>query len=118
MARRSKFRSALGAGVLGLALIAGGCSSSSDPDTWAEAKEEGNVRQNFQRACTEANLEGGNLTDDQVSDYCGCAYEEMLEHFSDDFEGFKDLEKELRNDPTAVPIEIERLFEQCAANVG
>lgn len=118
MARRRDLRSVFVVGILALAVIAAGCSSSSDPDDWAQAEAEGNVRQNFMRSCTEANVEGSDFTDQQATDYCECAYSEMMEHFADDFAGFKDLESDLRNDPTAIPIEVERLFEQCAANVG
>ena len=106
------------AGVLALAVLAGGCSSSSDPDDWAQAEEEGNVRQNFMRSCVEANVEGSDFTDQQATDYCECAYAEMTEYFADDFGGFKDLERDLRNDPEDIPTEVERLFEQCAANIG
>ncbi|NIU64011.1 MAG: hypothetical protein GWN73_00570, partial [Actinobacteria bacterium] len=111
-------RPTLVAVLLGLAVIAGGCAASSDPDNWADAEAEGNVRQNFLRSCNEANVEGGDLTEEQIPDYCECSYAEMVEFFSDDFQGFKDLESDLRNDPEAVPIEVKALFEQCIASLG
>ena len=36
-------------------VFASACGSSNDPQSWAEAEDDGNLRPNFIRACTEAN---------------------------------------------------------------
>ena len=54
MASRTNLRSAAFAGLIAVALVASGCSSSSDPDDWVAADETGKIEENFLRACTEA----------------------------------------------------------------
>ena len=45
--------------LFSVVVLASACGSSNDPTTWAEAEEDGNLRPNFIRACTEANVDGG-----------------------------------------------------------
>lgn len=124
--------------LLSVIVLASACGASNDPETWAEAEEDGNLRPNFIRACTEANGEDGAdvaFTDDQIEAYCECAFVEIVEYFggsidgdnqlSDvagaaagrDFEAFRDLESELRSDPTQIPADIEAFLNGCADNV-
>jgi hypothetical protein len=101
MASRKNFRLVFLVGVLGLALLLSGCSSSNDPTTWEEAEADGDkVRLNFVVSCEAAN---SNASDDgDVQSYCECSYDELREFYSDDFQAFVDAESELRNDPEAI----------------
>ena len=128
--------------LLSVIVLAGACGSSNDPQTWAEAEEDGNLRENFARACRDANGEPGaevEFTDAQIDAYCECAFVEIVEYYggelvdgrlSDvdvsqlagsaaerDFEAFRDLESTLRDDPTAIPAEVEAFLNGCADNV-
>ena len=67
MASRKNLRSAGVAGLIALALVVSGCSSSSDPDTWVEADETGKIEENFIRACTEG--DDGNSDPADLADY-------------------------------------------------
>ena len=124
--------------LLSVIILAGACGSSNDPQTWAEAEEDGRLRENFTTACVEANGETGaevEFTDAQIATYCECAFIEIVEYFGGeidgdnrlvdvagavagrDFEAFKDLESNLRDDPTQIPADIEAFLDGCANNV-
>ena len=112
-------------------VFASACGSSNDPQSWAEAEDDGNLRPNFIRACTEANTDGAEieLTADQIAAYCECAFVEIVEYFggeidgsnrlSDaaaaadsgrDFAAFKELESTLRDNPEDIPADIRALL--------
>ncbi len=124
---------------MGALLFAGACGSSNDPQSWAEADEDGNVQPNFIRACTEANnAEGaaGQLTDAQAEAYCRCAFDEIVDYYGGeidgeqrlddvaeavagrDFDAFKQLESSLRDDPTHIPADFEALLSACTNRDG
>jgi hypothetical protein len=124
--------------LLSVMLLAGACGSSNDPETWAEAEQDGRLRENFQAACVEANGEEGaavEFTDAQIAAYCECAFVEIVEYFGGsingdnelddvadavagrDFQAFRDLESDLRDDPTQIPADIEAFLDGCAQNV-
>lgn len=113
MASRKNLRSASVAGLIALALVAGGCSSSSDPDTWVEADETGKIEENFIRACTEG--DDGNSDAASLADYCGCAYDGLREDYADDFEGFLAVNSDLGSEPGAIPPNVRDVFDGCAA---
>jgi len=123
--------------LLSVVLFAGACGSSNDPQSWADAEEDGNLRPNFIRACTEANAEDGAdqaFSASQLANYCECAFSEIVEYYGGtisgdnrledvagavvgrDFQAFKDLESELRNDPASIPADIEAMLNGCANN--
>lgn len=123
--------------LLSVVLFASACGASNDPQTWAEAEEDGNLRPNFIRACTEANAEEGaddTFSEAQLANYCECAFIEIVEYYggsfdgdnaiSDvadavagrDFEAFRSLESDLRDDPTSIPADIDALLNGCANN--
>ena len=111
-------------------VFASACGSSNDPQSWAEAEDDGNLRPNFIRACTEANTDGAEieLTADQIAAYCECAFVEIVEYFGGeidgskltdaavaadsgrDFEAFKELESTLRDNPEDIPADIRALL--------
>ena len=112
-------------------VFASACGSSNDPQSWAEAEDDGNLRPNFIRACTEANTEGAEveLNLDQVATYCECAFVEIVEYFGGeidgsnqltdvaaaadsgrDFAAFKELESILRDNPEDIPADIRALL--------
>ncbi|HBU04181.1 MAG TPA: hypothetical protein DEA70_06815 [Acidimicrobiaceae bacterium] len=112
-------------------VFASACGSSNDPQSWAEAEEDGNLRPNFIRACTEANTDGAQveLTADQIATYCECAFVEIVEYFGGeidgsnqltdaavaadsgrDFSAFKELESTLRDNPEDIPADIRALL--------
>jgi len=116
-------------------VFASACGGSvNEPETWAEAEADGNLRPNFIRACTEANVDGGEfeLTEAQADAYCECAFVEIVEYFGGeinadnalvdvadatagrDFEAFEDFESGLRDDPTDIPADVEALLRGCA----
>lgn len=121
--------------LLSVLVFAGACGSSNDPQSWAEAEEDGNLRPNFIRACTDANADEGavDLTDAQLEAYCECAFVEIVEYFGGeidgenklvdvadaiagrDFEAFRQLESDLRDDPANIPADIEAMLNGCAA---
>ena len=70
-------------------VFASACGSSNDPQSWAEAEDDGNLRPNFIRACTEANTDGAEieLTADQIAAYCECAFVEIVEYFGGEIDG-------------------------------
>lgn len=111
--------------------LASACGSSNDPQSWAEAEDDGNLRPNFIRACTEANTDGAEveLTADQIAAYCECAFVEIVEYFGGeidgsnrltdaavaadsgrDFAAFKELESTLRDNPEDIPADIRALL--------
>ncbi len=118
--------------MVALILLVGACSQGNDPASWSEAYEDGNLRDNYMKACIEAN-QGGEIefTESQRSKYCVCAFGRVVEYFggsvdandqlvdspSDsfgrDFEGFRELENSLRDDPEALPADLESLFRTC-----
>mgnify|MGYP002837302314 FL=1 len=112
-------------------VFASACGSSNDPQSWAEAEDDGNLRPNFIRACTEANTDGAEiaLTVDQIAAYCECAFVEIVEYFGGeidgsnrltdaavaadsgrDFAAFKELESTLRDNPEDIPADIRALL--------
>lgn len=112
-------------------VFASACGSSNDPQSWAEAEDDGNLRPNFIRACTEANTDGAEieLTADQIPAYCECAFVEIVEYFGGeidgsnrltdaaaaadsgrDFAAFKELESTLRDNPEDIPADIRALL--------
>ena len=112
-------------------VFASACGSSNDPQSWAEAEDDGNLRPNFIRACTEANTDGAEiaLTVDQIAAYCECAFIEIVEYFGGeidgsnrltdaavaadsgrDFAAFKELESTLRDNPEDIPADIRALL--------
>ena len=98
--------------ALVLVLFASGCAANNDPANWAEAEADGTLEENFMRSCTTAN-EGGGLNASQASSYCECAYEKLEQRYEDDFDGFRDAERRLRNDPQDIDPSIRALFEGC-----
>lgn len=118
MAHRKNPRFAALAGLIGLVLLLAGCGSDTDPDTWEQAEETGKVQENFMVSCEDANAGAAGQGD--VPAYCDCAYLEIRDFYADDFEGFKDVESELRSDPEAinntavVPVAITDALEACA----
>ena len=123
--------------LLSVLVFASACGASNDPQSWAEAEEDGNLQPNFIRACTEANADGGSIefTASQLAVYCECSFAAIVEYYggsidgdntiSDvadavagrNFEAFRDLESDLRNDPTSIPADIEALLNSCAQSV-
>ena len=112
-------------------VFASACGSSNDPQSWAEAEDDGNLRPNFIRACTEANTDGAEieLIADQIAAYCECAFVEIVEYFGGeidgsnrltdaavpadsgrDFAAFKELESTLRDNPEDIPADIRALL--------
>lgn len=112
-------------------VFASACGSSNDPQSWAEAEDDGNLHPNFIRACTEANTDGAEieLTADQIAAYCECAFVEIVEYFGGeidgsnrltdaavaadsgrDFAAFKELESTLRDNPEDIPADIRALL--------
>ena len=111
-------------------VFASACGSSNDPQSWAEAEDDGNLRPNFIRACTEANTDGAEieLTADQIAAYCECAFVEIVKYFGGeidgskltdaavaadsgrDFAAFKELESTLRDNPEDIPADIRALL--------
>ena len=112
-------------------VFASACGSSNDPQSWAEAEDDGNLRPNFIRACTEANTDGAEiaLTVDQIAAYCECAFVEIVEYFGGEIDGsnrltdaavtadsgrdfvaFKELESTLRDNPEDIPADIRALL--------
>ncbi len=125
--------------LLSLVVLATACGASNDPETWAEAEADGNLRQNFIRACTEANASGGGdveFTAAQAGRYCECTFTKVVEYFgaeiqSDntltdvaevvvgrDFAAFSQLESDLRSDPEKIPADVEAMLKQCASTVA
>jgi hypothetical protein len=128
MERRNRSRIVLVVLLLVVALVGTACGSN-DPESWDEAGEDGNLYENFQKACSEANAEGGDieLTDAERVAYCKCAFNELLEYYGGmmendqvadivgaiegrDFEAFKDLESDLRSNPEQIPSDIEAML--------
>ncbi|MEM9202463.1 MAG: hypothetical protein AAGC53_12410 [Actinomycetota bacterium] len=123
--------------LFSVVLFASACGSSNDPQSWAEAEEDGNLRPNFIRACTDANQQDGaavQLSEAQLPNYCECAFLEIVEYFGGsidgdnrlvdvatavagrDFEAFKTFESDLRNDPEDIPADIAAFLDGCATN--
>lgn len=119
-------------------VFASACGASNDPETWAQAEEDDNLRPNFMRACTEANQDGGDLDFDaaQARAYCECAFVEIVQYYggefndegaiSDvadavqgrDFEAFKAFESGLRDDPEDIPADIEAFLNGCVGQAA
>ncbi len=104
---------------MGLALVAAACSSSTDPETWADAEANGDkIRLNFEESCEEANADSDGVGD--VPAYCECSYGVIRDFYADDFEAFKDAESALRSDPaaindsTVIPAALRLALEECA----
>jgi hypothetical protein len=113
MASRKNLRSAGVAGLIALALVVSGCSSSSDPDTWVEADETGKIEENFIRACTEG--DDGNSDPADLADYCGCSYDRLRQEYADDFAGFLAVNSDLGSEPGAIPPNVLAIFDGCAS---
>lgn len=101
MAPRSNRRVATLFGLIVLALVAVGCSQSSDPTTWEDALAEGNVEQNFLNACVEAD-DGATSDEQALANYCECSFDELQETFADDFGRFDAVDDALRSEPEAI----------------
>lgn len=101
MASRTTVRAASLLALVLLALVAAGCSQSSDPTTWDDALAERNVERNFVAACVEAD-DGATSDEQALVDYCECSFEELQETFADDFGRFKDVDDALRSQPEAI----------------
>ena len=101
MAPRSNRRVATLFGLIVLALVAVGCSQSSDPTTWEDALAEGNVEQNFLNACVEAD-DGATNDEQALANYCECSFDELQETFADDFGRFDAVDDALRSEPEAI----------------
>jgi hypothetical protein len=101
MGTRKNRRFSLLAIVLLLVVFATACSSSSDPETWAEALESGNVRDNFLVSCVDAD-DGATSDTASLDAYCGCSFDELQETFANDFGRFKAVDDALRNDPELI----------------
>ena len=110
--RSSRRLGLVGAVVVCLVLFASGCAANNDPSNWQEAIADGTLEQNFMRSCTTAN-EGGGLTASQAVSYCECAFEGLAQRYADDFGGFRDAERRLRNDPQDLDPAVDALFEGC-----
>ncbi|MGB1505553.1 MAG: hypothetical protein ACPHIC_07110 [Acidimicrobiales bacterium] len=137
MGSKKRFLSSVVA-VFAVVVLAASCGSSNDPETWAEADADGNLRTNFIRACSEANAEGGDLEFDEVqaAAYCECAFVEIVEIFGgvfvegtriadvadavegQDFQAFKDFEAGLRSDPEDIPAEVEAVLNLCVSRAA
>ncbi|MEQ8841200.1 MAG: hypothetical protein RIB98_09465 [Acidimicrobiales bacterium] len=114
MALRKNLRSAAAAGVIVLALVGAGCSSSSDPNTWEQADETGKIEENFLRACAEAD-DGATADADALEAYCQCSYDDLREEYDDDFDGFVAVNSDLGSEPTAIPPNVSAIIVACAA---
>ncbi len=122
--------------LLALVLFAGACSQSNTPSTWGEAEEDGTLRENFIRACLEANDDSGDVefSEAEASTYCTCAFEEIVEYYGGEFgadneisevagavegrnfDAFKDLESDLRKNPEEIPADVEGMLSGCATS--
>lgn len=129
MERRNRSRLVLVVIVLVVALVGSACGSN-DPGSWGEAGDDGNLFENFQKACNQANVDDGDieLTDAERAVYCECAFAELVEYYGGEvmangqisdvvdaiegrnFEAFKDLESDLRSDPEDIPSDIEAML--------
>ena len=126
MSRTRAPRSVVLALVASLVLVLGGCGSSSDPESWEEAEEgDFEVRENFLKACLEANLGEGGFNDADADAYCTCSFDEMRESLT--FDEFKQLDDGLRSDPDPSDLAeedrdvwdiAEDLLTGCASQVG
>ena len=129
MERRNRSRIVLVVILLVVALVGTACGSN-DPASWDEAGDDGNLFENFQKACSEANVEGGDieLTEAERAVYCTCAFSELVGYYGGEvmengqiadvvdaiegrnFNAFKDLESDLRSDPEQIPSDIEAML--------
>jgi len=129
MERRNRSRIVLVVILVVVALVGTACGSN-DPGSWEEAGDDGNLYENFQKACNDANIEGSEttLTDAERAVYCECAFAELVEYYGGevmengqitdvvgalegrDFQAFKDLESDLRSDPEDIPVDIEAML--------
>ena len=98
--------------VIALVLFTSGCAANNDPSNWEEAEADGTLEENFMRSCRTAN-EGGGLNASQAVSYCECAFEGLAERYADDFGGFRDAERRLRNDPQDIDPAVRARFEDC-----
>ena len=107
----------MGVVLVCLVMFASGCASNNDPSNWEEAIADGTLEENFMRSCGAAN-EGGGLSESQVTEYCGCAFDGLAQLYAEDFDDFKDSEKRLRDDPEDIDQEVCDLFESCDESVA
>ena len=114
MASRKKFRSAGVAAMIAFVLVAAGCSSSSDPGNWVDADASGKIEENFDRACTEGNVDSA-VDAASLADYCGCSYDDLRSAYDADFEGFLAVNDALGSEPESVPPNVVAIFEACAS---
>jgi len=115
-----------------LALGGTACGQSNDPASWSEAHEDGNLEENYMKACSEANAGGAvEFSDSQRAAYCRCSFRAAVEYYggvvdadgrlSDhpeprlgrDFEAFRQLENDLRDEPEDLPADLEVKFNDC-----
>jgi hypothetical protein len=93
-------------------VFASACGSSNDPQSWAEAEDDGNLRPNFIRACTEANTESAEieLNADQIDGSNQLTDAAAAADSGRDFAAFKELESTLRDNPEDIPADIRALL--------
>ena len=94
-------------------LVASGCGSSADPDTWEEAEQgeyEGGdsaVEENFMAACELANdtSTGGDLNAAEARVLCECAFDGLRSSLT--LQEFKSLDQALREAPNPSDLDEE-----------
>ena len=94
-------------------LLASGCGSSADPDTWEEAEQaeyEGGdsaVEENFLAACELANdtSTGGDLNAAEARLLCECAFDGLRSSLT--LQEFKSLDQALRETPNPSDLDEE-----------
>lgn len=119
--------------LVSVVVLAGACGASSDAKSWDEAESDGRLQPSFMRACIDANAAAGgevDFTPQQLEVYCECSFVSIVEYFggeindgrlsdSDDaevgrdFEAFVDLESILRDEPEAIPVDIDVRLRNC-----
>jgi hypothetical protein len=95
--------------VLGLVFVAAACGTSGAPTDYDATTEK-----NYIEGCQVALKEDAQA--DPANRVCGCAYDEIARII--DFEAFKELDKELRNDVNAISDtetgrEVEMIVADC-----
>ena len=129
--------------VLAAVLVLAGCGSSADPETWAEAEQDGRfvdaefegeegvvalpadsaVEHNFLQGCMEANTQTLTLVEARV--VCTCSFDGLRDALV--LEDFQSLDKALRETPNPSDLDdapedlwddtAEDIFQSCARRV-
>ncbi|MGH9138636.1 MAG: hypothetical protein ACRD0G_16595 [Acidimicrobiales bacterium] len=89
--------------IAALALLLAAAACSDDPAGYDEATEAV-----FLEACTAGLTRGGEAV-------CSCAYDAVTDRLT--FEEYEALDRDLRDDPEAVPTELQRIVLGCEADV-